>query len=101
MMWRPADDIPEHRASEENTEENTFILSGSDSEQASEATRPADEKLADLLEQGFTQEEAERLMRFAARNPLLTEDPELPAIMRRLEFYRWMVETGRLDGDTL
>jgi len=46
------------------------------------------DELANLEAQGFTADEAARLVRVADPNQ---------AVMRRLDFYRWLVEHGRLD----
>lgn len=58
-----------------------------DSAAAAKAKRDREE-LAALEAQGFTADEAARLVRIADPNQ---------AVMRRLDFHRWLVEHGRLD----
>lgn len=49
-----------------------------------------------LLEVGFTQTQIERLSQFR-RNYLEKERQQVLAELRRLEFVRWLVATGRLS----
>jgi hypothetical protein len=68
--------------------------------QASGEAAPAhdpQEDLAQLEAQGFTPDEAARLIYISDRLAHSREVREAEAVMRRLRFHRWLVERGRLD----
>jgi|SwirhisoilCB2_FD_contig_41_13153090_length_451_multi_4_in_0_out_0_1 hypothetical protein len=62
-------------------------------------TQPHDPQaeLAQLESQGFTPDEAARLIYISDRLAHSREAREAEAVMRRLRFHRWLVESGRLD----
>jgi hypothetical protein len=67
--------------------------------QANETAQPPDTEaeLAQLEAQGFTPDEAARLIYISDRLAHSREAREAEAVMRRLRFHRWLVESGRLD----
>lgn len=66
--------------------------------QASQPVTPRDPQaeLAELETQGFTPDEAARLLYISDRLAHSQEAREAEAVMRRLRFHRWLVESGRL-----
>lgn len=61
------------------------------------APQPTVESLHDLEGQGFTEEEALRLIAIRGRLDHSSEAVEAEATLRRLSFTRWLVEHGKLD----
>jgi hypothetical protein len=56
-----------------------------------------DSELHQLEAQGFTPDEAARLIYISDRLANSREAQEAEAVMRRLRFHRWLVERGLLD----
>lgn len=61
------------------------------------APQPTVESLHDLEGQGFTEDEALRLIAIRGRLGHSAEAVEAEATLRRLSFTRWLVEHGKLD----
>ena len=89
---------PAGEAARESTAEELERLTDAEAQDAGdEMERTAPPSEHDLHEQGFTQDEVQRLVVISDRAAHSTESRAAEAQLRRLRFTRWLIEHGMLD----
>lgn len=66
-------------------------------ERSAQVSEPQTDEMSTLVAQGFTEDEAERLLSVSERMATSHEAQEAEATLRRLRFTRWLVEQGMLN----